>query len=185
MRAPAPRRPKSPEANTVVAYDPSWPDRFDEIRRRLQPALAGTEATIEHVGSTSVPGLAAKPIIDINVVVHAAAEVPDAIERLVSLGYLHRGVLGVPGRDALSEGIEPSGLAYHHLYVVVEGTAAHFDNVGFRDYLREHPEEAARYQARKFEVAHLITPDSHDAYVDAKAGLVEELLRQARDEQPG
>ena len=184
MNAPAPRRPRPPEANTVVAYDASWPDRFDAIRRHLLPVFIATGATIEHVGSTSVPSLAAKPIIDINVVVQDAADVPDAIERLASLGYVHEGDLGVQGREALSQSIEPSGLAYHHLYVVVEGTPAHFDHVGFRDYLRDHPEEAARYQARKFEVAHLITPESRDAYIAAKAGLVEELLTRARAERP-
>ena len=76
MNAPAPRRPRPPEANTVVAYDASWPDRFDAIRRHLLPVFIATGATIEHVGSTSVPSLAAKPIIDINVVVQTPPMYP-------------------------------------------------------------------------------------------------------------
>jgi GrpB-like predicted nucleotidyltransferase (UPF0157 family) len=175
------KRPRPPEANTVVTYDPDWPHQFETIRRHLTPALVGIAAWIEHVGSTAVPGLLAKPIIDIDVVVREAADVPQAVERLEAIGYLHRGDLGVQGREALSEtGAGPFTLAYHHLYVVVEGTKAHEDHVGFRDYLRAHPERAAAYGARKVEVAHLITAESRDEYVEAKSLSVEQVLQRVR-----
>ena len=176
------RRRRPPEANRVVAYDPSWPAQFEAIRRRLAPALEGTTATVEHVGSTSVPGLAAKPIIDIMIVVSDQGQVPDAIDRLAAIGYVHRGDLGVPGREAFSEASDRSSLAYHHLYLAVEGTEPHFNHVGFREHLRRHPEAATRYEARKLEVAYLITPSSRESYVNAKAEVVEQLLTEARSE---
>jgi GrpB-like predicted nucleotidyltransferase (UPF0157 family) len=173
-------RARPPETNSVLPYDPSWPDRFAAIRDRLAPVLAGTRAAIEHVGSTAVSGLAAKPIIDIDVVVEHPADVPEAIERLTALGYVHRGDLGVAGREALDA---PLDMPYHHLYVVAAGTKAHQDHVLFRDYLRRTPEAAARYAARKLEVAHLITEESRQEYLDAKAGVVEEILDLARRER--
>jgi len=86
------------------------------------------------VGSTSVPGLAAKPIIDIMIVVRDESQVRDAIERLASVGYVHQGDLGVPDRETFYESSDQSGLAYHRLFMAVEGTPAHFNQVGFRDY---------------------------------------------------
>jgi GrpB-like predicted nucleotidyltransferase (UPF0157 family) len=176
----APHRSRPPEANTVVPYDPAWAVRFDEIRRHLAPALAGLSATIEHVGSTAVPGLVAKPIIDIDVVVGDVADVRSVIGRLEAIGYVHRGDLGVEGREALSETGGPFPLAYHHLSVVVEGTTTHEDHVGFRDYLRTHPEWADAYGARKLEVEHLMTTESRDAYIVAKSDVTERILTLVR-----
>jgi GrpB-like predicted nucleotidyltransferase (UPF0157 family) len=85
----------------VVDDDPTWPAIFSAIRARVRSALGDAAAAVEHVGSTSVPGLAAKPIIDISVVVTTAAGVPVAIERLATLGYQHLGNLGIDGREAL------------------------------------------------------------------------------------
>lgn len=131
---------------------------------------------VEHVGSTSVPGLAAKPIIDVDVVVHSAVDVRDAIARLRELGYQHRGDLGIIGREAFTT---PSGLPYHHLYVVIEGSAPHRDHVDFRDYLRANAQAADRYANVKVRAAHLLGVD-REAYVDAKSATVVDLLAEAR-----
>jgi GrpB-like predicted nucleotidyltransferase (UPF0157 family) len=160
----------------IVAYDPAWPATFEELRARLAPALAGVATSIEHVGSTAVPGLAAKPIVDVDVVVPHETSVPAAIERLVDLGYVHQGDLGVAGREAFRP---PTDGRYHHLYVVVEGGAPHRDHVDLRDHLRRRRDEAARYAALKREVAHLLTTDRH-AYVVAKDEVIRELLARAR-----
>jgi GrpB-like predicted nucleotidyltransferase (UPF0157 family) len=174
------KRPRPPEANTVVTYDPAWPTRFDVIRSHLAPALADLDVAIEHVGSTSVLGLVAKPIIDIDLVVRDEQAVDTVIERLEAIGYEDEGDLGVPGREALAQVGGPSTLAYHHLYIVVEGAKAHEDHVLFRDHLRSHPESAAAYAARKLEVAHLMNVESRDAYLEAKARVVDEILGRAR-----
>lgn len=96
---------------------------------------------------------------------------------------MHQGDLGIPGREAFCETSGPSVLPYHHLHVAVEGTAAHFNQVGFRDHLRKHPEAVTRYEARKLEVADLITPSSRERYLNAKARVVEQLLAEASAEQ--
>ena len=129
----------------VVDYDPRWPAVFERLRASLARALAGLPFEIEHVGSTSVPGLAAKPVIDLNVVVPTANEVAETIERLASLGYRHRGDLGIVGREAFRA---PPGLPKHHLYVCVEGVLALRNHLGVRDYLRTHP-EAVRAELRE------------------------------------
>ena len=173
------QRPRPPEASSVVAYDAAWPAFFRSMKERLQALLVGSEAVIEHVGSTAVPGLAAKPIVDIDVVVPSGADIPDVVRRLESGGYIHRGDLGIPGREAFDV---PPDLPYHHLYVVAAGTKPHLDHVLLRDYLRSHPDAAERYGQRKLEVAHLITAESRQAYMEAKASIAEELVAIARRE---
>ena len=123
-------------------------------------------------------GLAAKPIIDMDVVVRRVCDVATAIERLVAVGYGDQGDLGIPGRQAHGA---PADGPYHHLYIVIEGDQAHRDHIDLRDYLRHHPDEADRYAARKRELAFLLETD-RNAYVSAKSGVIEELLTRARRE---
>src|SRR5262245_23285042 len=84
----------------LVDYDPRWPDLCEQLRAAVAEVLGDLVVIVEHVGSTAVPGLAAKPIIDIDVVVPSLADIPEAIRRLAILGYVHRGDLGIPGREA-------------------------------------------------------------------------------------
>jgi GrpB-like predicted nucleotidyltransferase (UPF0157 family) len=160
----------------VVDHDERWAQDFEAIRARLWPAVAAVAVGIEHVGSTAVPGLAAKPIIDVDVVVPDAEGVPRAVAALERLGYEHRGDQGVPGREALSGG---EGLPEHHLYVVVLGSRPYRDHVDLRDHLRRHPDAARRYAAEKRRLAHLLESD-RNAYVDGKAWVVRELLGDSR-----
>lgn len=161
----------------VAEYEERWPRDFARIRARLWPAVASVALGIEHVGSTAVPGLAAKPVIDVDVVVADAASVPAAVEALESLGYAHRGDLGIPGREAFS--VLP-GLPEHHVYVVVRGSPAHRDHVDLRDHLRSRPDAVRRYATEKRRLAPLLATD-REAYVEGKAWLVRELLREARE----
>ncbi|MFE4078171.1 GrpB family protein [Paenarthrobacter sp. YIM B13468] len=160
----------------VVAYRDSWPDDFHKIAENLRPFLAGFPHSIEHVGSTSVPGLDAKPIIDIDVVVSKAALVDDVILALEAAGYTYQGDLGTEGRQAFD--VLP-GFTYHHLYLVVANSKPHRDHVDFRDYLRSHPKQADRYAAVKRELSFLLATDRQQ-YVARKGAVVEELLLQAR-----
>ena len=86
----------------VVDYDPAWPDMFEVLRRPVWAGVRDVAVSVEHVGSTAVPGLAAKPIIDMDVVVVSSASIPEAIERLATLGYEHRGNLGIEDREAFT-----------------------------------------------------------------------------------
>jgi GrpB-like predicted nucleotidyltransferase (UPF0157 family) len=160
----------------VVEYDARWPLWFAEISAVLEEYLDELPHVIEHVGSTAVPGLAAKPIIDVDIVVPSADLVPATIERLVAAGYRHEGDAGIPGREAFA--LPPNVAYYHHLYVVVEGNKAHRDHVVLRDHLRANEADRARYAARKRELAHLLSTD-RAAYVDGKGALVEELIAKA------
>jgi GrpB-like predicted nucleotidyltransferase (UPF0157 family) len=136
---------------------------------------------IDHVGSTSVPGLAAKPIIDMDIVVASEADVRPVIERLAAAGYRWRGDLGVTGRQAFKL-VRDEGLPPHQLYVVVEDNKAHLDHWLLRDLLREDADARERYAALKRQNV-VLANRSIEVYVAAKAALVAELLTRARVER--
>lgn len=159
----------------MTDYDPEWPRTFASLRDRIWPVVADLALTIEHVGSTSVPGLAAKPVIDMTVLVSSRTEVPLAIERLATLGYAHLGNLDIEDREAFSN---PPGLPRHNLYVCPVGTIGVVNQMAVRDYLRAHPDVAARYGALKKELARQF-PDDIESYVFGKTDLVLEILRAA------
>ncbi|MBR7837013.1 GrpB family protein [Actinospica durhamensis] len=162
----------------VRGYDPQWPQRFEELRRLLAPHVMDLAVSIEHVGSTSVPGCAAKPIIDLDIVVPAASAMAELIERLTRQGYLHEGDLGIRGREAFQQ---PPALPEHHLYAVIAGSKPHLDHVLLRDYLRLRPDEVERYSALKVALAQRFPADraGRAAYSAAKSDLVEELLAKS------
>jgi GrpB-like predicted nucleotidyltransferase (UPF0157 family) len=159
----------------VVDYDPHWVDTYSSLRDRIAEALGGLPSVIEHVGSTSIPGAAAKPIVDMDVVLRSSTDVPKAIKGLEGVGYRHLGDLGIPGREAFES---PSGLPAHHLYVVVLGGRELGRHLSFRDYLRNHPEETRRYSALKKSLAQKFRED-REAYTEAKTAFIEDILRRA------
>ncbi len=165
-----------PPPAVVVPYDPRWPAQFESLRALADAALGGVLHVTEHVGSTAVPGLDAKPIIDIDVVVFSAGAVRPAIEALVQGGWEYEGDLGIAGREAFAP---PGDVLYHHLYVVVQGNSAHRDHIDLRDFLRNNPAQAAAYVQRKHALAGLLRID-RAAYTVGKADLIADLLRQAR-----
>jgi GrpB-like predicted nucleotidyltransferase (UPF0157 family) len=149
-------------------YDPQWSAQYEQARHAIAAVLVGLDVVIEHIGSTAVPGLAAKAIIDIDVAVRSREDVPIAIERLRRLGYIYQGDKGISGREAF---IWPPGARRHHLYVVVAGNEPHTAHVRFRDHLRANPEVAARYAALKKELA-VRHADDPLAYTEAKSEFV-------------
>jgi GrpB-like predicted nucleotidyltransferase (UPF0157 family) len=160
---------------SVVDYDPSWPRAFAELRARLRGAVGELALAVEHVGSTAVPGLAAKPIIDITIVVASAAQMPLVIAKLGELGYRHQGDLGIEGREAFAS---PGEGVAHHLYACVRGNLALENHLAVRDYLRGHPETVAEYGALKKRLAAQHGGD-RAAYEDGKTDFVLEILRRA------
>jgi GrpB-like predicted nucleotidyltransferase (UPF0157 family) len=156
----------------IVDYDPSWPATFEELRDRLAATLGPLAVAIEHVGSTAVPGLAAKPIIDLDVVIADQADLPTVIQRLRPLGYHHEGDLGVPGREAFTT---PAGAPSHHLYVCVVGTPALDRHLAFREALRADPRLVDAYGDLKRTLAARLSHD-RSAYTEAKSAFVERAL---------
>jgi GrpB-like predicted nucleotidyltransferase (UPF0157 family) len=155
----------------VVDYDPGWPRAFEELRDSVSDVVSDIAIAIEHVGSTSVPGLAAKPVIDLDVVV-AEDNVALAIERLSKLGYVHRGDLGIPAREAFRR---PTGSRPHNLYVCPSGSPALVNHLALRDYLRANPEAAAEYGALKKKLAETFRHDI-DGYLEGKTAFILGIL---------
>jgi GrpB-like predicted nucleotidyltransferase (UPF0157 family) len=164
-----------PEPVIIVEYDSAWPRLFEELRAPLVAALGDLAVSVEHIGSTAVVGLPAKPVIDLDLVVQTAAEIPAAIARLAGLGYIHRGDLGISGREAF---ISPPQKPRHHLYACPLDSDELHRHLSFRDYLLTHPEDARDYGALK-RAAALRFRDDRVAYVAAKSRFVEEMLRRA------
>jgi GrpB-like predicted nucleotidyltransferase (UPF0157 family) len=176
----SPDHPGSSSKIVVQDYDPDWPQLFERLRLRISVALGPIAAAIEHVGSTSVSGLAAKPTIDIDVLLRSAADLPLAIARLASIGYVHRGDLGVIGREAFRT--PPNDLP-HHLYVCPPENQEYRRHISFRDYLRAHSEDARRYASLKRELAARYGND-RETYNQGKSKFVEEILQRAEDCDP-
>ena len=156
----------------VARYDPAWPSLFCTVERDLHEALAGVPiVSIEHVGSTSVPGLAAKPILDIDIIVKRD-DVPAAIDALGRIGYTHRGDLGVTGREAFhAPDVDPA----RHVYVCIEGTLHLRNHLAVRQVLRENTALRDRYAAVKLELANDPAMDI-DAYLAGKSAVLQEIL---------
>ncbi|WP_369217181.1 GrpB family protein [Streptomyces flavofungini] len=170
----------SPVGQLVVQeYDPRWPAWFEDLRGRIAPQVQGLALSVEHVGSTSVPGCAAKPIIDVDIVVADASALPEVTARLVAgLGYRHEGNLGIEGREAYRH---DDASIEHHAYAVVAGSKPHLDHVLLRDHLRRDPEAVRRYSELKTVLAARFAslPDARTRYAEAKNALVEELIAAA------
>jgi GrpB-like predicted nucleotidyltransferase (UPF0157 family) len=166
---------------TVEDYDPHWTEWFRTIHGYIWPAIDDVAVRIDHVGSTSVPGLAAKPIIDMDIVVQSPDDVRPVIERLSGIGYRWRGDFGIPGRESFERPGDVE-LPMHNLYLVVEDNKPHVDHWLLRDLLREDPDSRERYEALKKRNAEAAENDM-DVYVAAKAKFVAELLTRARAER--
>ena len=156
----------------ISEYDPRWPALFCELRDALPAGLRMCARSIEHVGSMAVPGLAAKPIIDIDVVVADEADVAEAIAMLAAAGYPHKGDAGVPGREAFDQ---PPHLPEHHLYLCVEGAGPLVAHLRLRDHLRANPGTAREYAALKRELT-AAYGDDREGYTEAKTAFIERVL---------
>jgi GrpB-like predicted nucleotidyltransferase (UPF0157 family) len=164
----------------IRPYDPSWVVEFENERARLQAALGVVAVRIEHNGSTSVPGLAAKPVIDIQVSVRKLQPFAAYSDRLESIGYVH---LPHPDDSFAPFFYRPAVWPHtHHVHVVESGGEEERKTLAFRDYLREHAQIAREYEALKRRLAPSYSPlhvSSHQAYADAKSDFIAAVTRQA------
>jgi GrpB-like predicted nucleotidyltransferase (UPF0157 family) len=164
----------------IVPYDPAWVAAFDAEAVRLRAALGAVAVRIDHHGSTSIPGLAAKPIIDIQISVATLQPMATYAEPLASLGYVH-----VPDPDdAICPFFHrPAEWPHtHHVHVVEAGGLEERRTLAFRDYLREHAEVAGEYERLKYTIGAQLAPrdaETREAYARAKSDFIERIVAAA------
>ncbi len=168
----------------VLDYDPLWKEQFEELKALLTDYIDIDSIEIEHVGSTSIVGLKAKPIIDLDIIVNEVRLLTIVIKKLNEIGYAHIGDLGVTGREAFKkfDNKTPNTGSNrvwfeHHLYVCQKGSIGLQNHLNFRDYLRAHPEKVKAYGKLK-EVLAKKYPYDIDAYIDGKTDFIIDVLNK-------
>lgn len=157
----------------VLPHDKMWKIDFENIKAEIEGTLSDLILSVEHVGSTSVEGMSAKPCIDIDVVIRDYSVFEAVVLRLATMGYIHEGNLGIKDREAFKYANKPH-LRNHHLYVCPQNSEELRRHITFRDFLRTHPEAIRKYSAVKEEAA-MLFPDDIDGYIRYKSPCIEEL----------
>jgi GrpB-like predicted nucleotidyltransferase (UPF0157 family) len=157
----------------IEEYDARWTDSFAALAARVKTSLGDLVLRIEHVGSTAVTGLAAKPVIDLDVVV-SQADLPEAIQCLARLEYVHEGDLGIAGREAFRS---PPGGTRHHLYLLAEDAKELQRHLAFRDRLRADPILRDAYAVLKRSLAARY-PGDREAYSRGKSSFITRVLAE-------
>jgi GrpB-like predicted nucleotidyltransferase (UPF0157 family) len=148
----------------IQKYEKSWIDDFNKIKKVIGEALVNLEISIEHIGSTSIPELASKPIIDIDVIFHENSEFDEIKIRLDTIGYYHNGNQGILNREAFNRhkiAAKHDVLDYivHHLYVCPADSEELRRHILFRNYLIAHEEARIQYQNLKYQIAEEVSQD--------------------------
>ena len=165
----------------IVTYDPSWPALFAEERNLILQAVGQCIEEVEHVGSTAIPGLDAKPVIDLIVGLEDMAYADSCIEPLTNLGYSYWAEGAQLHHHLFVRFVDPAMSARtHNLHLVEAGGQYWEERLFFRDYLRKHPETATEYAELKHRLA-TRHRDDREAYTEAKADFVSEVVRRARN----
>ena len=160
----------------VLPYDEKWKTDFEKIKNELVTAIGDLIIGIEHVGSTSVEGMSAKPCIDIDVVIKDYSVFDDVVKRLATVGYIHEGDLGIKDREAFKYSNKPH-LQNHHLYVCPQNSEELHRHITFRNFLRNNPDAVKKYSQVK-ETAAKLYPDNIDKYIQHKSPYIEEVYAE-------
>jgi GrpB-like predicted nucleotidyltransferase (UPF0157 family) len=161
----------------VVPHNPNWRIQFKVESQLVTVALGETVVAVHHIGSTAIPGIDAKPIIDLLVEVKDITQVDGRRSAMESLGYEVMGEYGIPGRRFFRKD-NPEGVRTHHVHIFNAGSAQVLRHLAFRDYLRAHADDAQHYSDLKRRLA-AAYPTNIASYRDGKAGLIEELDHKA------
>lgn len=169
----------------IEDYSPAWALIFRELKSIYQLHLGNLVHDIQHIGSTSVYGLAAKPIIDIDIIIKERKNLNPVIEKLALLGYIHQGNLGITDRDAFKRKSDKTPLdgslrtwQQHNLYVCPSDSISLKNHLVFRDHLRNNPQKAKEYGELKKRLA-FENPNEIDLYVERKTPFIIAILKEA------
>jgi GrpB-like predicted nucleotidyltransferase (UPF0157 family) len=169
----------------IQEYSPEWPKVFEQLKAVYESHLGNLIIEVQHVGSTSVEGLAAKPVIDIDLIIESNQILPEIIKKLGSLGYEYAGDLGIIDREAFrrnSDNVPVDGTnrlwQKHNLYVCPKEGVSLRNHLALRDHLRNNPEKAKEYGDLKKRLA-LQNPDNIDLYVEGKTLFIVGILKSA------
>src|SRR5579871_440110 len=168
----------SSEIVFVCPYTPEWRQVFIEEQARLHACVGNDVLDIQHVGSTSIPGMAAKPILDIAIAVADFEGAARCVQPLELLGYLYRGENGIPRRHYFVKG-DPRT---HHVHMVEIQSENWATMICFRDYLRQHPDVAQAYEALKQRLAEQF-PTNRIAYQEGKEVFIQQVVRIAQEDE--
>ena len=160
----------------VLPYDVAWQSAFEKIKSEIEEAIGNLILGIEHVGSTSVEGMSAKPCIDLDVIIEDYSAFAAVVDGLKAIGYIHEGALGIKHREAFTY-LDKPHLMSHHLYVCPKDSAELRRHITFRDFLQSNPDAVAKYSKIKENAAELYSNDI-DKYIQYKSPCIEELYKQ-------
>lgn len=167
----------------IVDYDPCWQKLFKEEAARVWKTLGNDMVVaIEHIGSTAVPGLAAKPVIDLMIGVHSVENARSAVPLLETLEYIYWQENPCPERMFFVKGMPPYGKQRTHHIHIVRAYSEFWERLLFRDYLRTHPDEAKRYATLKRNLAQRFHAD-RESYTDGKSNYIQAVMEKAHREQ--
>jgi GrpB-like predicted nucleotidyltransferase (UPF0157 family) len=161
----------------VVPHNPGWRDAFEAEAKLVAAALGENVSAVHHVGSTAIPGIYAKPVIDLLVEVRDLSEVDLRSPSMASEGYEVMGEYGIPGRRYFRKD-DGAGVRTHQVHVFEAGSAEVVRHLAFRDYMLAHPSDAQEYSELKRRLAEE-HPQDMDGYMDGKDGFIKEMDRRA------
>lgn len=161
----------------VIPHNPRWRNAFEAEAKQLAAALGENVVALHHIGSTAIPDIYAKPIIDVLVEVRDITEIDGQGSAMQSLGYEVMGEFGISGRRYFRKD-DQKGIRTHHIHVFEAGSAEVVRHLAFRDFMIAHPEEAQNYSELKRKLAEEHS-QSADGYIDGKDGFIKEIDRRA------
>ena len=160
----------------VLPYDEAWKSDFEKIKDEIEEVIGDLIIGIEHIGSTSVEGMFAKPCIDIDVIIEDYSVFHEVVSRLKSIGYIHEGNFGIKNREAFKYSGKEH-LQKHHLYVCPKYSEELHRHITFRNFLQSNPTVAKKYSLIKEKAAELFQNDI-DGYIEYKSSCIDELYKE-------
>ncbi|MHA1348033.1 MAG: GrpB family protein [Candidatus Heimdallarchaeaceae archaeon] len=158
-------------------YDPQWKSLFEKESALILSVAEEVIEDIQHIGSTAIPGVVAKPIIDVLLAINSLSNIKKLTDLLTPIGFVYRGEQGIPDRHLFVKGGED--YRTHHLHVVVKEHSEWLKHILFRDYLRKHPKDVEKYSKLKLDLLKKYEFE-REKYTESKSDFIEKILEKAK-----